>query len=164
MIVIGGGAGAVTRAGRRLWVAGSRRLVLGCRGIQVRISLSAKQLVMPPVCACCGGASTTSVPVSATRVRGKRVIRTTTSTWNFPFCGRCCEHDRAWPKASALEVLVLTILTLGIYLYFYVKGRQRAMALRAPRCAMPCRAVAYLGWHGTVHELEVASEEFARAF
>jgi uncharacterized tellurite resistance protein B-like protein len=130
----------------------------------VRISLSAKQLVMPPVCACCGGASTASVPVSATRVRGKRVIRTTTSTWEFPFCGRCCEHDRAWPKASGLEVLVLTILTLGIYLYFYVKGRQRAMALRAPSCAMPCRAVAYLGWHGTVHELEVASEEFARAF
>jgi len=119
---------------------------------------------MPPVCACCGGASTTAVPVSAVRVRGKRVIRTTTSTWEFPFCGRCCEHDRVWPKARWSRVLLLAVLTLGLYLYFYVKRRRRALALRAPGCAMPLRAVAYLGWHGTVHELEVASEDFARAF
>lgn len=102
--------------------------------------------------------------VSAIRVQGKRVIRTKTSTWQFPSCSRCDEHDRAWPRASGLEVLVLTVLTCGLYLYFYVKRRQRALAMCSRACARPCRAVAYLGWHGTVHQFEVASEVFAHAF
>lgn len=130
----------------------------------MRIALSAKQLGMPPLCACCGSPSITAVPISSTRVEGKRVIRTKTSTWNFPFCGRCCEHDRAWPTTSALEVLVLTVLTCGLYLYYYVKQRQRALSLCAPACAPPRRAVSYLGWHGTVHHFEVASDAFAQAF
>src|SRR5689334_21091940 len=119
---------------------------------------------MPPICACCGSPSVRAVPISSVRVEGKRVIRTKTSTWNFPFCDRCCEHDRVWPTASALEVLVLTVLTCGLYLYYYVKRRQRARALCAPACAPPRRAVSYLGWHGTVHQFEVASDAFAEAF
>lgn len=119
---------------------------------------------MPPLCACCGESSSTTVRVSATRVQGKRVVRTKTSTWNFPFCMRCGEHDREWPTASGFEVLVLTLLTCGLYLYFYVKRRQRALAMCSPACARPTHAVAYLGWHGTVHQFEVASEVFARAF
>ena len=130
----------------------------------MRIAVSAKQLDMPPLCACCGEPSSTTIRVSATRVQGKRVVRTKTSAWSFPFCMRCGEHDREWPAASGFEVLVLTLLTCGLYLYFYVKRRQRALAMCTPACARPTRAVAYLGWHGTVHQFEVGSEVFARAF
>lgn len=130
----------------------------------MRIAVSAKQLDMPPLCACCGAPSSTTIQVSATRIEGKRVIRTRTSAWNFPSCMRCAGHDREWPTASGLAVLVLTLLTCGLYLYFYVKRRQRALAMCTPACARPTQAVAYLGWHGTVHQFEVASGVFARAF
>lgn len=66
--------------------------------------------------------------------------------------------------ASGLEVLVLTLLTCGLYLYFYLKRRQRARGLCLPACAPPTRAVEYIGWHGTVHQFDVACEAFARAF
>lgn len=130
----------------------------------MRISVSAKQLVMPSVCACCGGASETTIAVTSTRISGKRVIRTKTSEWNFPVCARCGAHDREWPTASAVEVLLLTILTCGIYLYFYVKRRQRAFAMCTSACSPPRRAIAYLGWFGTVHHFDVVSEVFAGAF
>jgi uncharacterized tellurite resistance protein B-like protein len=130
----------------------------------VRIDVSAKQLVMPPVCACCAASSETTQRVSATRVEGKRVIRTQTSSWDVPYCSPCCEHDREWPRASAIEILILTILTCGIYLYFYVQRRQRARSMCMPGCAPPTQAIVYLGWHGTLHRFEVASQMFAHAF
>jgi tellurite resistance protein len=61
-------------------------------------------------------------------------------------------------------VFVLTIITGGLYLYFYLKSRQRARAMCSPVCAPPQRAISYLGWHGTVHQFEVASATFASAF
>jgi uncharacterized tellurite resistance protein B-like protein len=131
---------------------------------QVRIDVSAKQLSMPAVCACCGGPSDTIVQNTATRVEGKRVIRTKTSSWNIPYCSTCAAHDRVWPGASAFEVFVLTILTCGIYLYFYIQRRKQALAMCMAGCARPRQAFAYLGWHGTVHQFEVASPVFAQAF
>lgn len=119
---------------------------------------------MPDVCACCGGASEKIQYVSATRVHGKRVIRTKTSTWPFPFCAACDAHDRQWPSPGALELLILTILTCGIYLYVFVQARKRALSLCRPSCARPQQAVAYLGWHGTVHRFEIKQTPFAHAF
>ena len=119
---------------------------------------------MPAVCACCGRPSDTVVPNTATRVEGKRVIRTKTSSWHIPYCSACAEHDRVWPGASAFEVFVLTILTCGIYLYFYIQRRERALAMCGTACARPRQAFAYLGWHGTVHQFEVTSPVFAHAF
>ena len=120
----------------------------------MRIDVSAKQLVMPVVCACCGARSETTQRVIATRVEGKRVIRTKTSWWDIPYCGACCAHDREWPAASALGILILTAFTCGIYLYFYFQRRQRALAMCTASCARPQRAIAYLGWHGTVHRFD----------
>jgi tellurite resistance protein len=60
--------------------------------------------------------------------------------------------------------LVLTILTCGIYLYVFAKARKRALSLCGPSCARPQQAVAYLGWHGTVHQFEVTQTPFAHAF
>lgn len=119
---------------------------------------------MPAVCACCGGPSDRTVRASATRVEGKRVIRTKTSSWDVPHCSACAAHDDAWPTADGLEILVLTLLTCGIYLYFYVNRRRRALALCMASCARPRQAISYLGWHGTVHRFEIASPAFAQAF
>jgi len=131
---------------------------------QVRIDVSAKQLSMPAVCACCGAPGDTIVQNTVTRVEGKRVIRTKTSSWNIPYCSACAAHDRIWPSASAFEVFVFTILTFGIYLYFYIQRRKRALAMCMASCARPRQAFAYLGWHGTVHQFDVASPVFAHAF
>ena len=40
--------------------------------VRLRIAVSAKQLEMPPLCACCGEPSNTTIRVSATRVRNRR--------------------------------------------------------------------------------------------
>ena len=119
---------------------------------------------MPDVCACCGGRSEGTQRVTATRVEGKRVIRTKTSWWDIPYCGACCAHDREWPAASGLAILILTAFTCGIYLYFYFQRRQRANAMCMSSCARPQRAIAYLGWHGTVHRFDIVQPIFARAF
>ncbi len=126
--------------------------------------MSAKQLVMPDTCTCCGHPSQTTRQSTATRVEGKRVIRTKTSSWSFPYCNRCDSHDREWPGASVGEVVLFAILTLGIYIYFYVRARQRALRICSAQCVPPRQAIAYLGWHGSVHQFEVASSTFASAF
>lgn len=130
----------------------------------MRVSVSAKVLNMPTVCACCGLPADRTFRATAVRVEGKRVIRTRTAAWEFPQCAACARHDEEWPDASAGAVFWLTLLTCGIYLYFYLQRRKRAHALCSPGCAAPRQAVQYFGWHGTVHHFDLHSPVFTREF
>jgi uncharacterized tellurite resistance protein B-like protein len=130
----------------------------------MRVSVSAKVLNMPEACACCGGAADRTFRATAVRVEGKRVIRTRTAAWTFPQCAGCARHDDLWPDATAGVVFWLTLLTCGIYLYFYLDRRKRARALCLPACAPPRQAVQYFGWHGTVHHFDFHSPVFTRDF
>lgn len=130
----------------------------------MRISVSAKVLTMPSACVCCGSPATQFVRASSTRVEGKRVIRTKTSAWEFPQCGSCASHDHEWPNASGGLLVWLVVLTFGIYLYFYVQRRRRALSMCTVACARPRMAVQYFGWHGTVHHFDFHSPWFVREF
>lgn len=130
----------------------------------MRVCVAAKQLDMPSCCACCGEPATTTIASSFARVSGKRVIKTKTVTWQFPFCGTCVKHDDTWPKATFGEAFVLTFLTAGLYLYWYVKQRSRSRALCTGACAPPCSSITYNGWHGTTHWFNFASPHFTKEF
>lgn len=130
----------------------------------MRVTVSAKVLTMPSACACCGGAADRTFRATAVRVEGKRVIRTRTAAWTFPQCAGCARHDDLWPDATPGVVFLLTLLTCGIYLYFYLERRKRARALCLPACAPPRQAVQYFGWKGTVHHFDFHSPVFTRDF
>ena len=119
---------------------------------------------MPSACACCGNPASGVAPVSSTRVTGKRVIKTKTSSWEFPQCSACRRHDDEWPGISGGVLFWAVVLTCGIYLYFYLQRRGRALGLCSPACARPLQAVQYLGWAGTVHSFDFHSPVFTREF
>lgn len=56
------------------------------------VEISGDKLIFPPSCACCGGQSQTGLVATATRVTGVRVVRTSSKTWQFPYCHRCLRH------------------------------------------------------------------------
>lgn len=119
---------------------------------------------MPSACVCCGNPASQYVRASSTRVEGKRVIRTKTSAWEFPQCAACARHDSEWPDVSGGLLVALVVLTLGIYLYFYLQRRQRALSMCTVACARPRMAVQYFGWHGTIHYFDFHSPRFVREF
>lgn len=130
----------------------------------MRIAVSARSLAMPSVCACCGSESRTSLPARATRVRGVRVVRTESGTCNVPYCGRCAGHVQRWPAVELGTVVLLTLLTLGLFLAYYLYQRQSARGGCSAACVGPGPAMSYVGWHGTRHDFQIDSPVFLRAF
>jgi hypothetical protein len=123
------------------------------------------------------------MPVSASRTTGKRVVRTKTNTWTFPYCAKCVEHVNAWNAAGAGGMIaVAIILALGSLLVHPIlslaigvggiwlavsTSRKRKDGVRAmlyPECTSAQRAVDYLGWSGTVETFDIRSERYALRF
>jgi len=57
-----------------------------------RVQISARIINWPRICACCCGSSDTYIQVTSSRVKGVRVVRTQTSSWDVPYCGNCVRH------------------------------------------------------------------------
>ena len=149
----------------------------------MRVQLSGKRFVFGRSCVCCGAAAETELAVSSTRTTGKRVVRTQTNTWKFPYCQSCVAHVAAWDSAGACGLIALAVI-VGIALAFVhpllgvaVAGagivlagraakqkRAAAQALCGPACTSAQRAVTYEGWSGTVETFEIASERYALQF
>jgi|SRR5579863_1041253 len=152
----------------------------------MRIDLSGHSFVFPAKCACCGGPADAELAVSAIKTTGKRVVHTKTNVWDVPYCINCVRHVKAVEAAKALAwVLGILSVVIGVFLGYAVNsgtgiimgglallgtGMVYANRLSQARsqCGSTCvcvgRAVAYLGWHGTLHQFEVLSAPFARDF
>jgi hypothetical protein len=153
----------------------------------MRIDVSGHSFVFPNRCACCSGTPSTSLPISASRSTGKRVVHTKTNVWDIPYCAQCIAHVKAaentkllaWALGIASVVIGVLMafsndspapgfvtgligLTLTVVVYRY--GMTKARALCSAQCACVGKAVGYLGWHGTLHQFEVSSPSFARDF
>jgi hypothetical protein len=152
----------------------------------MRVDVSGQTFVFPHKCACCGGTADAELSASASKSSGKRVVHTKTNVWDFPYCRICVGHVMS---AEATRRLAWTLgslsLALGLILGFAVNGvfglvcgilamvgtgwlyRLRMTDAKA-RCSSDCvsvgRAVAYLGWHGPLHQFEVISLPYARDF
>jgi len=152
-------------------------------GMQVEVS--ARKLDVPPVCACCCEAATDQLPVSSSRTKGKRVVRTETVVWHFPYCAHCLRHLQAVPGPAGgfAALLLLAGLVLlffappaGVVSLFlacvigvisFIVRRSRlayANSLRKPSCARVEAAVRLLRWKGTHLVFEMDSPGFVLAF
>lgn len=144
-----------------------------------RVTVSARSIPMPSMCACCGGPSNARIPAVATRVKGKRVKRTEARAFEFPACSKCVAHVRAMPdKVSyiawaigptllSLFVPPLAVLMLlgwcPILLALYVVRAAWSRARRGSSCECVRALVAYEGWYGSSHTFATESERFANA-
>jgi hypothetical protein len=147
----------------------------------VRIDVSGRQFTFPPICACCNGSADAEMTVSASNSTGKRA-----NAWDIPYCRRCVKHVKAadttvvlswvcgiasvvpgavlwWAGIPYLGIPIAVVGLVGTVL-LYSKLMAKADGIRGPDCVCLGKAVAYLGWHGTLHEFEIASPDYARAF
>ncbi len=54
----------------------------------MEIDLTGRTFVFPNQCACCNRPPNDELIIAAQRSRGRRVVHTTTKTWNVPYCKR----------------------------------------------------------------------------
>ncbi len=159
------------------------RVHVGADFQKMRVDLSGHSFIFPASCACCNGAADQHLTIWASRSSGKRVIRTAANAWDVPYCSGCLAHVSAAESARSLaKVLTLASLAGGALLWFtvdqtiglivailglagtvFLHSRQVANAKAGccADCACVHRAIAYLGWHGTLHQFEVMSPRFA---
>jgi len=128
------------------------------------VHISAQTITFPRACACCGADPQTNLRVSSTRTTGKRVVRTDTRWWEFPYCYGCVAHVQAWPQPAGCATILLGLCTCGIYFFIDAASRRnaeaRARSMCGSSCCAPNAAVAYQGWSGSVHSFEVTSPNF----
>ena len=152
----------------------------------MEINLSGRTFVFPNQCACCHGPPDRELIVAAQRSRGSRVVHTTKKTWEVPYCTSCLEHvqdsDNAYRSIKVVKVLAVVAAALGwltvsfytglatgiavvvvggVVFYFQMTAAKHKMSAG---CACVGRAVAYLGWQGTLHAFDVCSPSYAVAF
>ncbi len=162
--------------------------VMGVRPVRTwrrNIRVSARKLEFPRVCACCGELPDAVYEARHTRTRAGK---SDTAAWSFPYCQSCLAHVRrvrlgqtlnraAMMVAGALglflgwrvgEWLGALLLGGGFLTAVWVIGRQlilrSAESLAHAGCACLAPAVAYRGFHGTVHDFAFASESYAARF
>jgi hypothetical protein len=153
---------------------------------EMRIDVSGHSFVFPDECACCGDAADAELGVSATKTSGKRVVHRKTNAWDIPYCGRCVGHVKSAQAARMFALLLgFSSIVVGAFLWYAVNpgigilggsvtllgatlGCSMWMSEARARCSSACvcvgSAVAYLGWHGTLHKFDVKSASFARDF
>jgi hypothetical protein len=152
----------------------------------MRVEASGRQFIFPAECACCGGSADGRLTASASKTTGKKVVHTTTHTWDFPYCSRCLRHVRAAQSAvsvgiflAALTAVLAVVLYLAVapwlavlvgivgfvgMVMLYNKMMGSAKAACAPECACVSSAVAFLEWDGSRQAFEITSTSYAVAF
>ena len=151
-----------------------------------RFQISANLLSWPNLCACCGGSPDTKLNASASRVIGKRVRHTTTSSWSVPYCSKCVHHKTVYESASNW---LLVSFILGLIVWFFVakvgggligffagivlallgfwpfsKAQTQAKSLMLSSCCSQIFAVRYVEWYGTFHTFVFFSKSYLELF
>ena len=155
-------------------------------GWLLQIDVSGQHFVFPALCACCCGPVGSALSVSSSKSNGQRVVHTKTNAWDFPYCDACVGHVREtetakrvawtllavsvivsgilWVSVSPYLGIPAGILAVGGTIFLYKKQMAAARGLCCVGCACIEKAVAYLGWHSTLHQFEIASLDYALAF
>lgn len=152
----------------------------------MRIEASGYKLEFPQACACCGCSADTAVTVSASKSSGRKVVRTKTNTWDFPYCRRCVKHVRIMRIARivALTTAAAALIAGGIYylriaprlgillaitgvsasILIFVSLKAYAVSVMKVNCVCVGAAVRFLDWHGTQQAFEIVSPQYALGF
>lgn len=156
-----------------------------------RFDISARNLTWPAACACCLGRSDSHLRSSVSVSKGKRVVRTTTRSWDIPYCSTCLTHYRThagaskWPILGAVAGLIaggwLAMQApqhqaqmamgaiafgalLGLSMIPYFAARSRARQQMGSACACPGSAVTYLGWYGSDQSFQFENKNYLDRF
>lgn len=148
----------------------------------MRVEASGYQFIFPQHCACCDTKADTALTVSASKSSGKKVVRTKTNTWDFPYCTQCKKHIEAADTANILTgvVCVISLVAAGYLgskvgafigviglvaaLFTYIKLMAHAKSMLKASCACIGKAVGFLDWDGTRQVFKIVSHEYARKF
>jgi len=85
----------------------------------VRVMISGQLISLPRQCICCGGTADHEMTATAKRKTGKRVVRTQTRSFQFPYCTACAKHAEKWGQA----MLWLGLGAIGaIIIYFLISN------------------------------------------
>lgn len=140
----------------------------------MKVEVSAKNISIPRQCVCCAGTASVDLQASASKKRGKSQY---TNSWSFPYCTQCVAHIGRYNFAVGVLVagLVLgflgavfierwygAIAGLGIAAWILLLNSAKSMLGSTCVCTGP--AVAYLGWHGTLHSFRFASQAYGLEF
>lgn len=153
----------------------------------MNVDVSGQKFIFPPICACCGGHANGTVIAQANRTTGKRVVRTSSKSWDFPYCQNCLAHVKAARNAStvqsvgviaslffggiiglAVNSLIASIIISGLCVILSLTiGHvllEGARKMCSPDCVNVRTAVQYRGWYGNCHSFYIQSQEYAFAF
>jgi|SRR5579884_732051 len=152
----------------------------------MRVDISGHKFVFPHQCACCSAMPQTTLTASASKSTGKRVIHTTSKSWDFPYCIHCVNHVRVANTATVTTTCTIVVtLIAASYLFFlgalafglilgiagivggiftYNLLMTEAKKMCGPNCTCVQSAVRYIGWYGSCHMFEIASSGYALAF
>jgi len=153
------------------------------------IRVAARTLDFPPYCPCCMRAADTTYEARHVRtVRRRRVVRSETRWWTFPYCSNCLEHEKRARQSSMLAaamtaVPIIVLFTLGVALngvlaflivaavvgaivYYALYNALLERVRRAVRssCASLGAAVTYDDVQGTEHTFSFANADYAAMF
>lgn len=150
------------------------------------LTIAAQKLEFPSLCPCCLGPADALLECSFSVSKGKRVVHTTTRSWDVPYCARCLAHRRkhvgagswfkvaAWLGGGCIAVgaladrgFLLVLLGVAIAALALARGlalRNAARAGMSRDCAVPGSAAAYRGWHGSEQSFEFARRDYLDAF
>jgi hypothetical protein len=148
----------------------------------LQVTISARKLSWPDVCACCMGYSDAWLRCAHSVSKGRRVVHTTTKAWSVPYCRRCIRHRRLhlsagwWWRAGlvlggglllcallAREGTPWLLMSALAFVACALRGRSLAGASRramAAACRVPGSAVVYHGWHGSEQTFEFANQQY----
>jgi hypothetical protein len=145
----------------------------------MRVEASGYQFVFPQMCVCCGSHPDTALTVSASKTSGKKVKRTQTNTWDFPYCSRCIKHKDA-ATFAAIAAVIVAVLALFVFaqihiivglilggggavgLYIWLLNKAKGQC--SEHCVCVGKAVGFVSWDGTRQIFEIVSPKYASEF
>jgi len=147
------------------------------------VVVSARDIVAPNLCVCCGGPPDTALADAATRTWGKRVVHSQSRVAVFGICTRCDGHCRvlfpSWSNHLLWTCVVLFVaavthsfgvpvallaVTWGVFVLGYLRARAELLRGRTTSCEAVDRPADYVRWYGTEHTFHFDSLRYARAF
>ena len=79
----------------------------------MRVDLSGIRFAFPNECPCCGGMPDGTLVISASRSKGRRVVRTEVRAWNLPYCNRCIKHIKD-VATIRLQLKLLAFVSIAV--------------------------------------------------
>ena len=155
-----------------------------------QVQISAKILNWTKSCPCCSEPANDILPLSISRTTGKQVQRTTTHSWEVPYCKHCLNHMHKFNSGTTWFVVrfivgilvffasiaarsVVAGFVLGLLLfiisfipdYLTRKASQKAACrIMKASCFNPDCAIRYVAMYGTMHTFVFTNKSYLDSF